>query len=153
MNRSDRLLCLLFAALAGCAALPTSSTSPSATPGGTPPAKSATAAGGTPPPPAAPAESLARKELAAGEALYNAGDYAAAIRDLNASAAIWKADTATQTEALKYIAFSYCVTGRPGPCKQEFQKALRLDPAFDLAPGEQDHPLWGPVFDKAKKGH
>jgi hypothetical protein len=27
---------------------------------------------------------------------------------------------------------------------------LRLDPSFDLAPGEQGHPLWGPVFVKAK---
>jgi hypothetical protein len=53
--------------------------------------------------------------------------------------------------ALKYTAFSYCVTSRPAQCRQAFDKALKLDPAFELAPGEYGHPLWGPVFAKAKK--
>jgi hypothetical protein len=53
--------------------------------------------------------------------------------------------------ALKYTAFSYCVTSRPAQCRQAFDKALRLDPSFQLAPGEYGHPLWGPVFAKAKK--
>jgi hypothetical protein len=53
--------------------------------------------------------------------------------------------------ALKYQAFSYCVTSRPAPCRQAFDRALRLDPSFDLAPGEHGHPLWGPVFTKAKQ--
>jgi hypothetical protein len=49
------------------------------------------------------------------------------------------------------MAFSYCVTSRPAPCRQAFDRALRLDPSFDLAPGEHGHPLWGPVFTKAKQ--
>jgi hypothetical protein len=53
--------------------------------------------------------------------------------------------------ALKYTAFSYCVTSRPAQCRQAFDRALRLDPSFDLAPGEHGHPLWGPVFTKAKQ--
>jgi hypothetical protein len=43
------------------------------------------------------------------------------------------------------------VTSRPGPCRETFDKALRLDPSFDLAPGEHGHPLWGPVFTKARQ--
>lgn len=96
-------------------------------------------------------ETPARKDLAAGLALYNAGDYPGAIKLLSSSADISKADKATQLEALKYTAFSYCLTGKPVPCRQQFQKALKLDPTFDLAPGEQGHPMWAPVWEKAKK--
>jgi hypothetical protein len=49
------------------------------------------------------------------------------------------------------MAFSYCVTSRQTLCRQQFEKALKIDPAFDLAPGEKGHPLWGAVFDRAKK--
>jgi hypothetical protein len=49
------------------------------------------------------------------------------------------------------MAFSYCVSARQALCKQQFEKALKLDPAFSLAPGEHGHPLWGPVFERAAK--
>ncbi|NKI70938.1 TssQ family T6SS-associated lipoprotein [Collimonas pratensis] len=98
-----------------------------------------------PQPPPAPAA------LTDGIALYNKGSYSAAIKRLANGQEIWSADTSFQTEALKYMAFSYCVTSRRKLCKQQFEKALRLDPAFDLAPGEQGHPLWGPVFNQAKR--
>ncbi|MES2127098.1 MAG: TssQ family T6SS-associated lipoprotein [Pseudomonadota bacterium] len=100
-----------------------------------------------------PELSAARKETNAGIALYNAGDYAGAIKQLGTASAIWKGEKPVQLEALKYMAFSYCLTSRPVPCKQRFEQALKLDPAFDLAPGEKGHPLWDPVFDKAKKEH
>jgi hypothetical protein len=98
-----------------------------------------------PQPPAPPAA------LTDGIALYNKGSYSAAIKRLANGQEIWSADTSFQTEALKYMAFSYCVTSRRKLCKQQFEKALRLDPGFDLAPGEQGHPLWGPVFNQAKR--
>ena len=56
-----------------------------------------------------------------------------------------------QLEALKYTAFSYCLIGRTVSCRQQFEKAFKLDPGFDLAAGEKGHPLWGPVFAKVKK--
>jgi len=28
---------------------------------------------------------------------------------------------------------------------------LKLNKDFDLLPGEKGHPLWGPVFERAKK--
>jgi hypothetical protein len=81
--------------------------------------------------------------------LYNDGDFDGAIKRLSARD-VSNSPPATRVAALKYIAFSYCVTSRPALCRQSFDKALRLDPSFDLAPGEQGHPLWGPVFVKAK---
>jgi len=87
--------------------------------------------------------------LREGIRLYNDGDFDGAIKRLSARD-LGNAPLPTRVAALKYIAFSYCVTSRPAQCRQSFDKALRLDPAFDLAPGEQGHPLWGPVFVKAR---
>jgi hypothetical protein len=88
--------------------------------------------------------------LQEGIRLYNDGDYNGAIRRLSARD-VNNGPLATRLMALKYMAFSYCVTSRPAPCRQAFDRALRLDPSFDLAPGEHGHPLWGPVFTKAKQ--
>ena len=96
---------------------------------------------------AAPREAAGLRE---GIRLYNDGDYNGAIRRL-AARDVSNGPVATRVAALKYTAFSYCVTSRPTQCRQAFDKALRLDPTFDLAPGEHGHPLWGPVFTKAKQ--
>jgi hypothetical protein len=88
--------------------------------------------------------------LREGIRLYNDGDFNGAIKRLSARD-VNNGPQAARLEALKYTAFSYCVTSRPGPCREAFDKALRLDPSFDLAPGEHGHPLWGPVFTKAKQ--
>ncbi len=101
--------------------------------------------------PVAAENPAAKSALGAGIALYNHGHYSAAIKKLGSSSDIWKADNKVQLEALKYMAFSYCVTSQPAACKQQFDKAFKLDPAFDLEPGEKGHPLWGPVFDQAKR--
>jgi len=87
--------------------------------------------------------------LREGIRLYNNGDFTNAIVKLNAPE-IQSANAATRTSALKYTAFSYCVTQRPTQCRQAFDRALRLDADFALAPGEEGHPMWGPVFDKAR---
>lgn len=92
-----------------------------------------------------------RAALKEGIDLYTAGDYNGAVRRLAASNEIWASDKAIQLEALKHMAFSYCVTNRPTLCKQQFEKALKLDSNFDLLSGEKGHPLWGPVFDRVKK--
>ncbi len=84
--------------------------------------------------------------------LYNNGDYNDAIKRLTNSGEIWiNGSKESQLTALKYLAFSYCVTTRQPICRQQFDKAFKLDPNFDLAPGEHGHPLWGPTFAKAKK--
>lgn len=107
---------------------------------------------------AAPATDHARSDYMApaqsglrdGIALYNNGDYNGAIRRLGL-ADVTGGPKTTQLQALKYTAFSYCVTSRQTLCRQQFDKALKLDPSFDLEPGEHGHPLWGPAFAKAKK--
>jgi hypothetical protein len=88
--------------------------------------------------------------LREGMRLYDDGDFNGAIRRL-AARDVNNGPLSTRVTALKYTAFSYCVTSRPAQCRQAFDKALRLDPSFDLAPGEHGHPLWGPVFTKAKQ--
>ncbi len=89
--------------------------------------------------------------LREGVRLYNIGEFNNAIAKLNAPE-IQNADAATRTSALKYTAFSYCVTQRPVPCRQAFDKALKIDARFELAPGEEGHPMWSPVFEKARAG-
>lgn len=158
MNRS--LLRTLTATFAGAALLsacetigpaigikpgPAASAAPS-------PAGARPAAGGAstmqPMPPILNAEQAGLKE---GIELYNKGSFNDAIRRLGAPE-VAGGSKATQLQALKYTAFSYCVTSRQKLCAQTFDKAFKLDPAFDLAAGEHGHPLWGPAFARAKKG-
>lgn len=91
--------------------------------------------------------------LKEGIASYNNGEYSSAIKRLSSATEIWGAEgsKAGQLEALKYMAFSYCLTQRQALCRAQFERALKIDPAFDLAPGEKGHPLWGPVFAKTQK--
>ena len=106
-------------------------------------------------PPQAPAQpappSADQVALQEGIDLYNKGDFNGAIKRLGAAEITNGGSKARQLEALKYQAFSYCVTSRKTLCGKQFEKALKLDPAFDLAPGEHGHPLWGPVFTRLKK--
>ena len=100
--------------------------------------------------PAAPPAKRDDVALREGIALYDKGDYDGAIRRLNGS----DMNGASQRErlsALKYTAFSYCVTGRQALCRQTFERAFKLDASFDLGPGEHGHPQWGPVFAQAKQ--
>ena len=100
--------------------------------------------------PAAPPSKRDDVALREGVALYDKGDYDGAIRRLNGS----DMNGAGQRErltALRYTAFSYCVTGRQALCRQTFDRAFKLDPSFDLGPGEHGHPQWGPVFAQAKQ--
>lgn len=84
--------------------------------------------------------------------LYNEGDFNGAIKRLTSSDIRGGSPLRTRLTALKYTAFSYCVTSRPKQCEQTFERALKLDPDFTLEPGEQGHPLWGPAFERAKRG-
>ncbi len=109
-----------------------------------------------PPPPPDPAE-VARQQaeargtemLAKGVGEYEAGSYAQAEATL-LSPDIWAASDRIKIEALKHLAFTYCVSERPALCRQSFERALQLNPNFDLTPAEHNHPLWGPEFKNAK---
>ena len=56
-----------------------------------------------------------------------------------------------KAEALKYSAFSYCVTSRRTICRRQFDALLKLTPEYQLTPSEAGHPVWGPVLAQAKK--
>jgi hypothetical protein len=143
--------------LAGCAQTPTAAGA-----GKTPPARNVRAEAAAPqhhvapPTPAAdPVQAVQAVQavqvaLRDGIEAYNNGDYNAAIRKLSAPE-IARSSKANQLSAIKYTAFSYCVSGRPRQCRQQFDKALRIDPAFELDTGEDGHPLWGPVYARARK--
>jgi hypothetical protein len=162
---------IAIAALTGCGMLP-QGTIPAPPPGsqapqpGFPPPQAAAPAPSPPtvpqrplpvaptpaPAPAAPSRLQAAKaDLTDGVALYDAGDFNAAINKLGNSPEIAAAGPDIRVPALKYLAFSFCVTKRPVQCRTQFENAFKLDPAFDLTTGERGHPLWGPVFERAKK--
>lgn len=103
-------------------------------------------------PRAAPVSNADVFALKEGITLYNDGDYNGTIKKLNNATEIWTShNKSLQVSALKYMAFSYCVTSRAQLCRQQFERALKIDPGFDLLPSEIGHPIWGPVFLKAKK--
>lgn len=93
----------------------------------------------------------ARRELDAGIALYDKGDYVNTIRSLLTAKEIWRAPVDTRITAQKYIAFSHCLLERPEPCKQSFRDLLRLKPDFELAAAEAGHPMWSAAFKQAKR--
>ena len=81
--------------------------------------------------------------------MYEAADYPKAIAHFQDSLK----ETLTPAEhiqALKHIAFSYCLTNRMTLCRAEFEKILQLNPAFELDAAEAGHPSWGPPFRTVK---
>jgi tetratricopeptide (TPR) repeat protein len=57
-----------------------------------------------------------------------------------------------QVTAHKYLAFIQCAAGREAQCRDEFRRALRIDPGMELDAAEAGHPVWGPVFKSVKAG-
>jgi tetratricopeptide (TPR) repeat protein len=112
-----------------------------------------------PPPPVETPEQIAAKAArAAAQAeydaiigLYNDGDYRGEIKRFTAAEESLKPYKDLELDGLKFTAFSYCLQGRQVQCRQEFEKAIKIDPSFDLKEGEKGHPLWGPVFKRVKK--
>jgi Tfp pilus assembly protein PilF len=95
-------------------------------------------------------QARARRVLDLAIAHFEAGNYPEAEHMLMAPE-VWQAAIATNLQALKYLAFTYCVSDRPRQCRQAFERAFQLDPAFDLALAEQSHPLWGEAFRAARQ--
>ncbi|MCG5076752.1 TssQ family T6SS-associated lipoprotein [Paraburkholderia tagetis] len=98
-----------------------------------------------------PTQRAAANTVAAAHDAYVAGDYSRTIQLLRNSNAVEDGDRATQIEAHKLMAFSYCVTNRVAQCRAEFEAILRLDPHFELSAAEKGHPVWGPAFDAARR--
>lgn len=90
-------------------------------------------------------ESKANQSLSAGIDAYSEGKYPDAVKSLQ-SALDQGLSTSDQVKAHKYLAFTHCVSGKERLCREEFRKALDINPTLELEPAEVGHPIWGPVF-------
>lgn len=146
--------CMVMGLLAGCAATP-EPVAPKATDAEDKAAESTVAA---------PVESRAaqvadtsgdanmtavERRFATGLEQYNGGHFANAIRIFK-DPMFERAWPELKIRALKYLAFSYCVTNNLEACRGAFVELLRFSPDFALSPAERGHPIWGPVFVRAQ---
>jgi Tfp pilus assembly protein PilF len=92
-----------------------------------------------------------QQALSTGLKQYEEGRYEQSLKNLQSAIqqGLTERDRLT---AHKYSAFIHCVSNRERQCRDEFRKALAIDPGMDLAPEERGHPVWGPVFRSAKAG-
>ena len=88
--------------------------------------------------------------LSTGITAYEDGKYREATKALRTALAS-PMSIADQVQAHKYLAFIECSSNRTKQCRDEFRKALKLDPSFELEPAESGHPVWGPIFRTLKK--
>jgi Tfp pilus assembly protein PilF len=89
--------------------------------------------------------------LSAGLQQYEEGDYDESVKNLQGAIELGVPDK-QRADAHKYLAFIHCASNRERQCRDEFRKALAVDPALDLAPAEAGHPVWGPIFRSLKAG-
>jgi Tfp pilus assembly protein PilF len=82
---------------------------------------------------------------------YEEGNYAESLKNLQ-SAIHQGLGERERVNAHKHVAFIHCASNRERQCRDEFRKALVVDPAMDLAPEEAEHPVWGRVFRSVKAG-
>ena len=93
--------------------------------------------------------SKAEQMLNDGLVKYDTGDYPAA-QALFASAIKEGLEKEDQVRAMKFTAFSLCLTEKYPQCRSEFIKIYDVDPKFDLTPAEAGHPSWTRTFAGAK---
>jgi Tfp pilus assembly protein PilF len=82
---------------------------------------------------------------------YDDGDYKVATRNIQ-GALDAGLTTHSQARAHKYLAFIQCSSGQQVPCREEFRKALEIEPDMELKTSEAGNPIWGPVFRSVKAG-
>ncbi|HXZ49280.1 MAG TPA: TssQ family T6SS-associated lipoprotein [Usitatibacter sp.] len=92
----------------------------------------------------------AEKLLADGVVKYDAGEYPAARKSLEAALKEGLKEKKDQARAMKYIAFTLCLERRYKDCRAEFIRIYDVDPDFDLSPAEAGHPSWTHTFAAAK---
>jgi Tfp pilus assembly protein PilF len=90
-----------------------------------------------------------QKDLDAGVRAYEDANYRQAAR-LIQSGLDSGLGTSDKVRAHKYLAFIHCVLSQLQQCRDEFGKALDLDPSFELREDEAGHPIWGPAFRSVK---
>jgi len=81
---------------------------------------------------------------------YEDGSFREAVGELQGALNAGLSDS-EKVKAHKYLAFTYCISHRETLCREEFAKALTIDPSFELTPAEAGHPMWGTVFRSVKR--
>jgi hypothetical protein len=92
----------------------------------------------------------AEQMLADGMVKYDAGDYPAAHALYQSALKEGLKSTEDQVRAMKYTAFTLCLTEKYSQCRAEFVKIYDVNPRFDLTPAEAGHPSWTRTFASAK---
>ena len=87
--------------------------------------------------------------LSAGLRQYEEGNYAESAKTLQGAIERGMPDK-DRVKAHKHLAFIHCASNRESQCRDEFRRALALDPALRLTAAEAGHPAWGPVFRSLK---
>jgi hypothetical protein len=88
----------------------------------------------------------AEQMLADGMVKYDSGDYPAANTLYLSALKEGLKSTEDQVRAMKYTAFTLCLTEKFAQCRAEFVKIYDIDPKFDLTPAESGHPSWTRTF-------
>jgi Tfp pilus assembly protein PilF len=94
-------------------------------------------------------QSKGARELSTGIDKYEDGKYGEATTALQRALDLGLSNS-DQVKAHKYLAFVHCTSGREKQCRDEFGRALDINPALELEPAESGHPIWGPEFRSAK---
>ncbi len=81
---------------------------------------------------------------------YEAGEFAEALKLLEAAHKEGLKEKKDQVRALKHAAFCLCLLNRYPACRAEFIRIYDIDPDFDLTPAEAGHPSWTKTFAGAK---
>ena len=92
----------------------------------------------------------AEQMLADGMVKYDSGEYPAAQALYQSALKEGLKSKEDQVRAMKFTAFTLCLTEKFGPCRAEFVKIYDVDPRFDLTPAEAGHPSWTRTFASAK---
>ena len=98
--------------------------------------------------PYTPAEEILLQQI---ETDFHAGEYKTVIANIKQTPETSIGSTAFRSEALKYKAFSECVTRHTTNCRKTFRQLLEINPDFNLKESEVSHPQWGKVFSAEKK--
>ncbi len=93
--------------------------------------------------------SQGRATLEAGLKQYDDGDYADSAKSISQALELGLKDN-EKVDAYKHLAFIDCASRRERQCREQFRKALAIDPNLELEPAEAGHPIWGPIFRSLK---
>lgn len=82
---------------------------------------------------------------------YEAGDYDESAKNFQGALRAGLSEK-ERVSAHKHLAFMHCAASRERQCRDEFRRALAVDPTLELDVAEAGHPVWGPIFRSVKAG-